>query len=663
MPAVGPSRRFVGAQRGSNPLGAGATRAAPGTNRSRTAGVARTGANRYPASPIECLDHRASIRGLSVGRPRVACCGIRSLYHSGDTSHCNSDVRTAVRIPRLLTRRMRWLQASLMLASCLLVIVATSGAFAREVSTESRVAAIREHMEAGQGLFVTGHYREAAAAFEEGFSHYPYSAFLFNAGVSHEKAGDWSLALQRFSRYLEIDPRAPDARAVEKRLERLRETIAAEEQVAPGEAPATASLGEGTSVASQSGSGSDREAMKSLVLIETEPQGAPFRIYARRRRAAEPFVLGGDNEEGWKLVQLGQAPASLALTVGRYHIVIEAFRDYNASEANMDVSPGHVHHFKANLSQGEFMAFLRVVSNVSDAQLTLEGPERDKSPWGRAPHGELVPSGKHTLWVEAPGYQHEIRHFELEDGQQMNLDVELERVRYGIVRIDANAPTVVVYMDGQRAGAWAHGESPLELQLAAGTHLVRVESDGRKVFEALTQVPAGQIQPLHVKMEHEYPRGAAWIQAIVGGAFLGGGAYFGLESNRIHDDLQRDLRAGTLDAGDPRIARGRWYAIGADAGFAIAGILGGLATYNFIRDPYPESSLQRGRALEFDAASVRSVPPPREGATGSSFAPAKPPPRGTDGGDGARAVGGGPAFGVATSLLPRGGAVLLRGEF
>ena len=59
-----------------------------------------------------------------------------------------------------------------------------------------------------------------------------------------------------------------------------------------------------------------------------------------------------------------RSPANLTLGVGHYQIVIDKFRDFNVSQTSIDVSPGHVHHFKANLSQGAFMAFLRVSANV-----------------------------------------------------------------------------------------------------------------------------------------------------------------------------------------------------------------------------------------------------------------------------------------------------------
>jgi hypothetical protein len=116
----------------------------------------------------------------------------------------------------------------------------------------------------------------------------------------------------------------------------------------------------------------------------------------------------------------------------------------------------------------------------------------------------------------------------------------------------------------------------------------------------------------------KYPRGAAWTQATIGAAFLGAAIYLGSESNRLYDDLKKDRKKGALEQEDSRIARGRWFAVGADAGFAIGGVLGALATYNFIRDPLPESSIKVQKPVEFDDPGTR-----RPSALGPRTAPSE----------------------------------------
>jgi hypothetical protein len=159
---------------------------------------------------------------------------------------------------------------------------------------------------------------------------------------------------------------------------------------------------------------------------------------------------------------------------------------------------------------------------------------------------------------------------------------------------------VKVRIDEQPKGVWRAGTEPLDVQAPAGQHKLTVVSEGRKTFEAMIDVPRGQVLPVHVKMIPKYPRGAAWTQAVIGAALIGTAAYFGNESNKLHDQLAEDRAQGRLEESDSRVTKGRWYAIGADGGFAIGGVLGILATYNFIKDPLPESSIKTDKPVEFD---------------------------------------------------------------
>jgi len=97
------------------------------------------------------------------------------------------------------------------------------------------------------------------------------------------------------------------------------------------------------------------------------------------------------------------------------------------------------------------------------------------------------------------------------------------------------------------------------------------------------------------------PRGAAWTQAIISGVLLGGGIYLGLESNRLYDELKTDRNAAILVRDDSRGTRGKVYSIGADIAFLGSGVLGGLATYNFLKDPLPPSRFDIGKLREFDS--------------------------------------------------------------
>ncbi|HEX2874136.1 MAG TPA: PEGA domain-containing protein [Polyangiaceae bacterium] len=478
-------------------------------------------------------------------------------------------------------------------------------ATAQTRNASQKLEAIRQLMEKGQGQYIAGNYQGAADVFEGGFKQYPYSAFLFNAGVCYQKLGDADRALGKFRDYLKVDPTAPDAEKVKQRIA-LLET--AKGIPAPPAVGGSGGSG-GTEAGGTAGSApvpvtpqpqvDDESAMRSLVVVETEPPDAPLRFYSRTDDNAAAFKLGGQNP-GWKEIANARAPANLTLSVGKYHVVVEKFRDFNESHADIDVSPGHVYQFKANLSQGEFMAFLRVSANVKGAYIWLDDKKKERPFWGTTPHGELVSAGPHEVLVEAPGFEPLLAPVMVNHGEQKEMEVAMVRVNYGFLRIDSNAPEVKVRIDEQPKGVWKAGTEALDVQAPSGPHKLTVLSDGRKTFEAMVNVPRGQVLPVHVKMIPKYPRGAAWTQAVIGAAFIGAAAYFGNESNKLYDQLKADGENGRLEEGDSRVTKGRWYAVGADGGFAVGGVLGILATYNFIKDPLPESSIRTDKPVEFD---------------------------------------------------------------
>ena len=167
--------------------------------------------------------------------------------------------------------------------------------------------AIRAEMDRGQALFIAGNYAGAAEVFEAGYAAYPYSAFLFNAGVCYQKQNDVDRALAKFKEYAKVDPNAPDLEKVNQRI------VALEAAKSAALAAATsAPLGDAGSPGDAGANvarpppvvlpgGDDQSSMKSLVVIETEPDGAPLRIYQRLDGNA-PFTLGAQLNPGWKEV-------------------------------------------------------------------------------------------------------------------------------------------------------------------------------------------------------------------------------------------------------------------------------------------------------------------------------------------------------------------------
>ena len=555
-----------------------------------------------------------------------------------------------------------WRARFWLLAVLALVLLAPTFAGAQGGGTSQKLKAIRKVMEQGQGLYIAKQYEQAAKVFQDGYAKHPYSAFLFNSGVCFTKLKRVDDALAAFRKYVSVDPTAPDIENVRERIKKLEAAKAPPTPVSVADA-GEGGVPEGGAVAPTDAGppsidvGDDDSAMRSLVVIETEPSGAPLKLYRRMAPNAAPFAVGGQNA-GWKEVAGVRAPANVTLGVGTYHIVVDKFRDFNVSETDIEVAPGRVLHFKANLSQGKFMGFLRVSSNVRGAYIYLNDRDKKRPEWGTTPYAEMVPTGEHDLLVEAPGFQPFAQKVTLKNGEQKEIEVQLSRVDYGILRIKprltGKGGSAKIRIDEQPLGTWQFGEAPFETRVASGRHRLTVEADGHKEYDGMIDVPKGQVLPVTVTMIPSYPRGAAWTQAVVGALFIGAAAYLGNESNRLHDEIKDDRKRGVLQEDDGRIKRGRIFAISADAGFAVGGVLAILATYNFIKDPYPESASNVDKPVEFD--DPRKQRPTAAGPRKEFLATRRRSDR-------KKKERRSPAVRVGPSFTSRGGGLIVGGSF
>jgi hypothetical protein len=264
-----------------------------------------------------------------------------------------------------------------------------------------------------------------------------------------------------------------------------------------------------------------------------------------------------------------------------------------------------VHHFKANLSQGAFMAFLRVESPVKNASIYVDDDAHEKTPWGSAPHSELVPPGEHSVSVEAPGFEEWTKKVKLEAGEQAELVADLDRVSYGYLLFDGNAGHIEVKIDGQPVGV-VDPDAPLKVKQPKGKHHVIAEADGKKTYEDDIEVPAGQSRDVHIVFVNKVPRGTAWGAAITSAVLIGGGVFLGLEANHQYNALSADRQAGVLAGDDNRGDHGKLFAYGSNGAFALGVLFAGFATYEFIRDPFPPSGAGVEDPREFDAGKKRA---------------------------------------------------------
>lgn len=475
--------------------------------------------------------------------------------------------------------------ASLALALSAALALLGTVAPAHAQSEREQLQQAREAMERGQEAYLGARWDEAAAAFLEAYRARPFSAFLYNAGIANERLPNVPEAIRLYERYLEAEPDASDVEEVRARIERLRATLPSETptgETPTGETP-TGETPTGETPTGETPTGETPTVettppppaeppppMKSLLSVETNPTDA--RITVRRDGV---------------VVASGPSPFAENLDEGAYEVSVE-HPDYQTIARPMRIRAGKVYIAILEMSQGEFLGFLRVVSDPPGARVFLD--DREAGSVGETPYQNPVTSGTHRVWIERPGFEPIEREIEVGIGDDLREEFALERVTFGRVRVVANVPGAMVSVDGVEVG-----RVPYEGDHPAGPHRITVSHDGMKDYEETVDLQRGQLTPMRVRMRPAVSRSGAWATLTLGLLTAGGGTALAVLSERTRDDLDRDRRAGILSDDDSRITRGKILSIAADTAFGFAGLLGILSIYYFVRDPLPDSE---GTTLE-----------------------------------------------------------------
>ncbi|HJL27584.1 MAG TPA: PEGA domain-containing protein, partial [Polyangiaceae bacterium LLY-WYZ-15_(1-7)] len=485
----------------------------------------------------------------------------------------------------------------------------------------------REAMERGQEAYLAQSYAEAAASFMAAYEAKPFSAFLYNAGIAYERNGDVERAIELYARYLDEEPDAADSEEVRERLARLRELVGDDtpDGTAPdgttpdgttpdgttpdGTAPdgttpdGTTPDGTAPDGTAPDGTAPDGTAPDGTAPDGTTPSGTGPAIGATPQRTLVDAperqmksllsveTVPGDARvtlrQGDRTVATGPSPFAATLDEGEYEISVE-HPDYRTVSRSMRIRPGKVYVAILEMSQGEFLGYLRVVTDPPGADVYID--DREAGAVGQTPFQNPVTTGEHHVWIERPGYETEERDVEVAIGEDVTQQLQLTRVTYGRIRIVGNVPGAIVLVDGQEVG-----EVPYEGQHEAGPHRITVRHDGMKDWEELVDIQRGQLTPIRVRLRPAVSRSGAWATASLGVIVLGGGIALGLLGDGLETDLANDRDAGRLADDDPRILRGKIFNGAANAAFGVAGLLGLLSLYYFVRDPLPDSE---GTVLE-----------------------------------------------------------------
>lgn len=405
----------------------------------------------------------------------------------------------------------------------------------------------RHHMELGQEAYEDGSYEEAAKQFIDAFAASPFSAFLYNAGLAFEKAQLPEKAVEFYTKYLEAEPGASDADQVKKKIQALLPGEEAPEEPAPP-------IVEITEVN-----------MKSLISVRTNPEDAIVRIL----------------DDGGNEVASSKGPAAQTVVQGSY--TVEASHpDFRTVETSLIVRPGEVYVVVVEMSQGAFLGFLHIETNVPGADVYIG--DRSVGKAGSTPFNTVLPTGEHKIWVEKPGYQPIEKTVTVNLSEKVNLELELARLPFGMLLVKTNVPRAQVFL-----GEVSLGSVPLEKPVRPGKHLLKVVADGMKDYKKEIIVARGQLTKALVRMNPKPSRTSAWVSLGFSAAFFAGGGAAGIMALRLNNELDDTRNKGRLASDDPRIMKGFMWGLGADLAFGVGTIVGGLCLYYFLRDPLPPS--------------------------------------------------------------------------
>ena len=472
------------------------------------------------------------------------------------------------------------------------------------------------HMDKGQELFLQKDFAKAAVEYHAAYEIKPFSTFLYNEAVCHEKLGELDVAIALFQKYVDTDPNAPDKPQVVDKIDKLKkkQAEAGEAGVSDGGVGAEAGEGGVMIVAPTGPVVATIDEMRSIVVIESLPEGAPVEIWQKTDGTAGKFVLGGDNK-GWTKVVTGVTTLQQSLPLGQYHVVIPKFQDYHATDTDITVAAATISQFKANLSQGSFYGVFKIRSfaegaEIRGAHVFVKKPD-DKvfKDHGVTPYEESLESGVYFVRVEQPGFKPTEKKLELEHGKIDEQKVDLERSDDGLIRVEVQGvDSAEVIVDDHSVGTFKPG-SDVDASVKNGPHRVKVKAEDKKTYTVDVDVPKGKMVIVHAELKPTVPRGTAWTTAIASAVFIGGGIYMGLVSNSQKTALNSAKSDGRLDQEDSRIKKGQYYAIGADVCFAVGAVFAIISTYNFLKDPLPNSSGRSDGPKDLDVLPSAPRPP------------------------------------------------------
>ena len=467
---------------------------------------------------------------------------------------------------------------------------------ARSASAQSpEWARAKSAFDAAQVAYLGGRYDEAITNFQKAYDARQSALFLFNIGAAYQMKAkksadvtDLDHAVDFYKRYITEDPTASDKAEVEKTIVTLEEESKRLKALPPpgdGTGTTVGGPGDGSGDGSGSGSGDGSGSgsgtpptpppapqiadakPRALVVIESEPQGANI------------YINGKDSGA------LSQTPWSGSIE-GEFTYLIEK-RGYKSKEGRLPADPTHLTVLQVVLSEEDYLGWLEIKSNVPGANIFLDN--KDVGAIGKTPFSGNFKPGKHKVWISADGYEEVEQEIEIIAGEAAEINASLKGSPVGYLYVRGfGIEKSTIYVDGKVACQ----RGPCRVPVREGRHRVTVGRSGYKSYRTTIDVQAKTEISLRAALAKKPGRGDAVVAYIFAAGFAGGGVYLGREANKLRDELRTEIDAGDPppDSADPRFTRGKYFAIGANAAYGVAGILGLAAIYYTFRDKGASSS-------------------------------------------------------------------------
>ncbi len=428
-----------------------------------------------------------------------------------------------------------------------------SGSSAGGAEKDPAVLELRELYEKAHVAFLAGRYLDAAAAFDAGYAQSEgMTAFLYNAAVAWEQAGNLEQAVERYAQYITKAPDADDYEEVASRVESLRAAVAEQREATVERIAET----------------------KGVIILTSTPQGAEVRL---------------DNPQG---PVFALTPYQGTLPPGE-HIIFVSAPGYKVSRRSFPDNAGKVLIGHFGLSEEYFLGQLEVKGPVSGADVFLtqiadsEGGEvpvskEEAGPVGKTPFSNQIAPGTWQVRVTKEGYVPYEKVVEVEQGKIRSLEVRMEVEATGRVSFEptteASRESKVYLADSLLC------EIPCAHEFPPGHYEITVKKEKLKdLFFELDVQRADRII-VDVTMEPKTKRRGAVVSGVLMAATAGTGIFFGLQARKTEQSLRDDAELNVqFDTDDPRRRRGAVQAIVADSLFGATAVLGALTLYYALR--------------------------------------------------------------------------------